>query len=137
MKGQILDYSIQTNSGVISGDDQNRYQFSGVQWRDPRNPARGQRVDFAVDGTGQAIEIYLTNQSIQLPNQLGNKNRIVAALLAFFLGGFGAHKFYLGQIGWGVAYLLFCWTFIPSIVALIEFIIYLCTSDEDFARKYG
>ena len=99
MKGQILDYSIQTNSGVISGDDQNRYQFSGVQWRDPRNPARGQRVDFAVDGTGQAIEIYLTNQSIQLPNQLGNKNRIVAALLAFFLGGFGAHKFYLGQIG--------------------------------------
>jgi TM2 domain-containing membrane protein YozV len=67
----------------------------------------------------------------------GSKNRIVAALLAFFLGAFGVHKFYLGKIGQGFLYLLFCWTFIPSVVAFVEFIIYLCTSDEDFARKYG
>lgn len=66
-----------------------------------------------------------------------SKSRISAALLAFFLGGFGVHKFYLGKIGQGFLYLIFCWTFIPSIVAFIEFIIYLCTSDEDFARKYG
>ena len=32
---------------------------------------------------------------------------------------------------------IFFWTFIPALVAFIEFIIYLCTSDEDFARKYG
>ena len=67
----------------------------------------------------------------------GSKSRISAALLALFLGGFGIHKFYLGQIGWGIVYLIFCWTFIPALVAFIEFIIYLCTSDEDFARKYG
>ncbi|UZJ74876.1 TM2 domain-containing protein [Salmonella enterica] len=60
-----------------------------------------------------------------------------AALLAFFLGGLGAHKFYLGKVGQGFLYLIFCWTFIPAIVAFIEFFIYLCTSDEDFARKYG
>lgn len=30
MKGQILDFSIQSNSGVISGDDQNRYHFTGA-----------------------------------------------------------------------------------------------------------
>ena len=42
------------------------------------------------------------------------------ALLAFFLGGLGAHKFYFGQIGIGVLYAIFVWTFIPSIVALIE-----------------
>ncbi|EOC1691855.1 TM2 domain-containing protein [Cronobacter turicensis] len=67
----------------------------------------------------------------------GNKNRISAALLAFFLGGFGAHKFYLGKIGQGLLYLIFCWTFIPSIIAFVEFIIYLCDTDEYFARKYG
>ncbi|RJX80311.1 NINE protein [Escherichia coli] len=61
---------------------------------------------------------------------------MTAALLAFFLGGLGAHKFYLGKVGQGFLY-LFCWTFIPAIVAFIEFFIYLCTSDEDFARKYG
>jgi TM2 domain-containing membrane protein YozV len=65
------------------------------------------------------------------------RNRILAALLAFFLGGFGVHKFYLGQIGLGILYLLFCWTLIPVIVALIEFLIFLFMSDEEFNRKYG
>lgn len=137
MKGQILDYSVQTNSGVISGDDQNRYHFSGAQWRGQSVPIRGQKVDFDVDGTGQATEIYAVAGATTSSSQVGEKNRIVAAILAFFLGGFGVHKFYLGRIGWGVLYLVFFWTFIPAFVAFIEFIIYLCTSDEDFARKYG
>ncbi|PDO86668.1 TM2 domain-containing protein [Kosakonia pseudosacchari] len=67
----------------------------------------------------------------------GKKSRISAALFAFFLGGFGAHKFYLGKPWQGILYLLFCWTFIPAIVSFIEFIIYLCNSDQEFARKYG
>mgnify|MGYP005675320639 CR=1 FL=1 len=41
-------------------------------------------------------------------------------LLALFVGGFGIHKFWLSEIVPGVLYLLFCWTFIPSIIALIE-----------------
>ncbi len=48
------------------------------------------------------------------------KNPTTALLLALFLGGFGAHHFYLGKIGLGVLYVLFVWTFIPAIVALIE-----------------
>jgi TM2 domain-containing membrane protein YozV len=66
-----------------------------------------------------------------------DKSRTTAAILAFFLGGFGVHKFYLGQIGLGVLYILFCWTFIPAIVAFIEFIVYLTMSDQAFAEKYG
>jgi len=65
------------------------------------------------------------------------KNRVAAALLAFFLGGFGIHKFYLGQVGLGVVYLLFFWTFIPAIIAFIEFILLLTMSDEAFNQKYG
>lgn len=76
------------------------------------------------------------------PNAFGNvaangKSKVVAALLAFFIGGFGAHKFYLGQIGMGILYLLFCWTLIPAVVAFIEFILLLAMSDEKFNRKYG
>ena len=67
----------------------------------------------------------------------GTKSRVAAALLAFFLGGIGVHKFYLGRPVWGILYLLFCWTFIPAIIAFIEFIIYLCMSDDAFAAKYG
>ena len=58
MKGNILDFSIQTNTGIISGDDQNRYNFTGAEWRGQRPPARGDRVDFDVDNTGNAIQIF-------------------------------------------------------------------------------
>lgn len=64
------------------------------------------------------------------------KNKIVAALLALLLGGLGIHKFYLGQSGKGVLYLIFCWTYIPGILAFIEGITMLCSNDENFQIKY-
>lgn len=137
MQGTVLDYSVQSNTGIISGDDQQRYNFMGNDWRGQGAPIRGQRVDFEIMQNSHAANIYLIAGVSPFGQQIGQKNRIVAALLAFFLGGFGAHKFYLGRIGWGIVYLIFCWTFIPTIVAFIEFIIYLTMSDEDFAKKYG
>ena len=68
---------------------------------------------------------------------LEGRNRIGAALFAIILGGLGVHKFYLGQTGMGVLYLIFCWTFIPMIVGFIEGIIYLTMTDEAFNAKYG
>ncbi len=65
------------------------------------------------------------------------KARSTAAILAFFLGGLGAHHFYLGNIVLGLIYLLFCMTFIPAVIALIEAIVYLCMSDEAFDAKYN
>ncbi len=55
------------------------------------------------------------------------KSKSTAALLAFFLGGLGIHRFYLGQNGVGILYLLFCWTFIPAFIAfLISSSLFLC-----------
>jgi len=68
---------------------------------------------------------------------IGTKSRVVAALLAFFLGTFGIHKFYLGQTGWGILYILFCWSFIPTLVSLIEGCLYLLSTERAFALKYG
>lgn len=64
------------------------------------------------------------------------KNKIVAGVLAILLGSIGVHKFYLGKVAAGVLYILFCWTGIPSIIALIEGIILLCSTDENFELKY-
>ena len=50
-------------------------------------------------------------------------NKLVYCILAFFLGGIGIHKFYAGKSGAGVAFLLFCWTGIPALIALIDFIV--------------
>lgn len=65
------------------------------------------------------------------------KSRTVAAILALLLGGLGAHHFYLGNTVLGVIYLVFCLTFIPALVALIEGIVFLCMSDEVFNAKYN
>jgi TM2 domain-containing membrane protein YozV len=66
----------------------------------------------------------------------GGKNRIAAALFALLLGGVGIHKFYLGLVGQGILYLLFCWTFIPAVIGFIEGIVYLTQSDASFEEKY-
>src|SRR5215472_1369729 len=49
-----------------------------------------------------------------------HKSETTALLLTFFLGGIGAHRFYLRQRGMGILYAVFCWTFIPVAAALCE-----------------
>lgn len=65
------------------------------------------------------------------------KSKSIAVLLALFLGGLGAHKFYLEKPGMGVLYLLFCWTFVPSFIAFFEALGYLFTSSEAWSQKYA
>lgn len=66
------------------------------------------------------------------------KSRVTGAVLAFFLGGLGVHKFYCGKIGLGFLYLIFFWTWIPALVALVEGILFLTntSTDDEFTRKY-
>lgn len=64
------------------------------------------------------------------------KSKIVAGILALLLGSLGVHKFYLGQTGKGILYLIFCWTYIPSILGFIEGLMILCSNDENFQIKY-
>lgn len=59
-------------------------------------------------------------------------NRYAAALLAFFLGAFGIHKLYCNKTLSGILYLIFCWTGIPYAIALVEFFLYLFSSNKDF-----
>ncbi|MCP4504190.1 MAG: NINE protein [Deltaproteobacteria bacterium] len=50
------------------------------------------------------------------------RTKETAAVLAFFLGSLGGHRFYLGQTFQGLPYLLFSWSFIPAILSLFEFV---------------
>lgn len=65
------------------------------------------------------------------------KSKTTAGVLALFLGGLGVHKFYLGQGGLGILYLLFCWTFIPAFIAFFEAIILFTMTDAAFNAKYN
>ena len=66
-----------------------------------------------------------------------DRSKITAGILALILGGLGIHKFYLGKGGQGILYLIFCWTWIPSIIAFVEGIIYLTMDEDKFDQKYN
>nr|DAL78048.1 MAG TPA: putative membrane protein [Caudoviricetes sp.] len=65
-------------------------------------------------------------------NAIGQKrvNKVVYVLLALFLGGLGAHKFYSGKTGLGILYLVFCWTLIPGLIAFVEAIVVACKKSD-------
>jgi len=71
-----------------------------------------------------------------------NSKKIVAGILAILLGCLGVHKFVLGQTRPGLimllATLLTCGTagVIMGAIGLIEGIIYLTRSDEEFHLTY-
>ena len=65
------------------------------------------------------------------------EKRFVFALIAFFLGGLGIQEFVLGNTVRGILGILFCWTFIPALVALVQLIKALCAgSDTAFLQMY-
>ncbi len=65
------------------------------------------------------------------------RNKTVAALLALFLGGFGVHKFYLGQNALGIVYLIFFWSYIPALIAFFESIGLFLMSETAFNSQYN
>lgn len=67
----------------------------------------------------------------------GRRSKTVAGLLALFLGTLGIHKFYLARPIQGVFYILFCWTFIPTIIGFIEGLVYLSMSYDKFDNTYN
>ena len=152
MRGQILDYSVQTNSGIISGDDGNRYTFTGPEWKENRVPTRGMHVDFeAVPGAEGVVEargVYLAIAPSDFTG--GAKSKVAAGVLAIVLGSFGVHKFYLGYTKQGIMMLagtifglilaiVIIGIFLViavGVIGLVEGILYLTQSDEDFERIY-
>jgi len=140
MQGKILAFDFRTGIGAVSGFDGNRYQFEVSEWNNAAMPKAGQTVDFKGEDD-RATAVYPVAGSASS----SEKSRVVAALLALFLGGLGIHKFYLGKNNAGLIMLLVSVfgiilfaipTFVIGIIAFVEFIIYLTTSDEDFESRY-
>lgn len=63
------------------------------------------------------------------PTTSSSKSKTVAALLCFFLGGLGIHRFYTGHIGLGILYLLTGGVFL--IGAIVDFVRILLGSYKD------
>ncbi|MFU8894298.1 MAG: TM2 domain-containing protein [Luteolibacter sp.] len=76
----------------------------------------------------------------------GAEKKIVAGILGILIGGLGVHKFYLGYTKEGVIQLVAglviaiatcgMGAIVPWAVGLVEGIIYLTKTDEDFVKTY-
>ena len=68
----------------------------------------------------------------------GADKKILAGVLGILLGGFGVHRFVLGDTTGGliriVIFVVTCG--IGGIIGLVEGIIYLTKSDEEFVQTY-
>src|SRR6185437_6028587 len=58
MKGNVVGFDPDTNTGAISGHDGRRYDFAKVDWHAHGTPRHGDIVDFTVEGQ-RAAQIYL------------------------------------------------------------------------------
>jgi len=69
----------------------------------------------------------------------GENKKILAGVLAIFLGWLGVHKFFLGHTKEGIIHIII--TIVScgsagSIIGIIEGIIYLLKTDEEFYQTY-
>ncbi len=73
------------------------------------------------------VGIIKREVNVIISNSTGGKkmqvNKVIYILLALFLGSFGIHKFYAGKNMQGFLHLIFFWTVIPHILAIISAII--------------
>lgn len=144
MRGQVLGVDTRAGEGVIAGDDGRRYRFKPDDWAERGEPAVGMVVDFEPEAN-RALTIFpVPGTAPALPAQAAgppDRNKFVAALLAFLLGPLGIHRFYVGRIGSGIAMLVLSMTVVGLLVsvpwALVDMLRYLMMSHGEFETRYA
>lgn len=98
MIGEIEAFNEEKQTWIITSEQQ-QFEFTQDQWTENQGPFVGDQVLF--EGIeGLAREITLIGNYPEPEENL--KSRKVAAILGLLLGGFGAHRFYLGYTRIGI-----------------------------------
>lgn len=146
MRGQVLGVDARTGEGVVAGQDGQRYRFAREDWAHRGEPAIGVEVDFEA-ANDRALSVFPipaaappVAYSAVPSGPVNDRNKYVAATLAFVIGTLGIHRFYLGRTGSGIIMLVLSITVIGLALtvpwAFIDMIRYLVMSDEEFAARY-
>ena len=107
--------------------------------------AREKGSEFAKEAKGKAKE-FSDEASEAFDKVSGDNKKVLAGVLAILLGGFGIHKFVLGYTQEGIILLVITillsifsfglLSFLVWVFTVIEGIIYLTKSDDDFYNTY-
>lgn len=94
-----------------------------------------QAVDQLFDNAIENVSIETTNSSATMLTSADDVDPIVALVLGFFLGGFGAHRFYMGtETMSALLYPITCGG-IAGIIPLVDIIV-MAINYEDMSKFY-
>lgn len=79
MKGTVLGYDKEAGSGVLRGEDGNRYDFIRAEWKSDKTPRNGVEVDFE-SRDGQAVAIYPLNAGVDFSGVTESMSETVSHL---------------------------------------------------------
>lgn len=135
MEGKILGVDAAQNQAVITTLTGERIAFAINEWKSQLELVAGMEIDYDLDtSTGQAVNVFPSiKTSSALKRRHINKTRLI--LMTIFVGGLGAHKFYVGSWGWGIIYIILCLAYIPLILSIVELIHYISLSEEEINKR--
>ncbi len=122
-------------ANIGPGETECKYCGEKITRTVTQSAGSAQQANGGINIPQDVVDQFYTAPAAAIDPSWPVKSKVTAGLLAIFLGGLGVHKFYLGKIGMGILYIVFCWTYIPALVGLVEGIIYLSSSDENFQLK--
>ncbi len=127
---RLVDCAFKPNIGDLVNVFSNEFKTIVTKIEEPKPVAPIQdKIHINIVNENKNNESQAVNtQSLSQSGKVVNK--VVYCVLALFLGAFGFHKFYAEKFGQGILYLIFCWTYIPAIISLIEFIVALTKSSD-------
>ncbi len=100
-------------------------------------------INFYADNVHMTFEPKTEEAEEEIEKKLSNKDniygksKIIAIILAIFLGRFGLHKFYLGKPALGLLYLIFSRFQIIMFLCICDVLIYILMDKETWLKKYG
>lgn len=111
MRGRIIgqDQSVY----LVLGDDGKRYQFASWDWLGKNPPRIGDAIDFVCEGDSIKSVVPLLGQ------QPSEQPQAIVAIVCWFFGLLGIHRFMVGKVGTGVLMLILSLSVIGLAVTLI------------------
>lgn len=87
----------------------------------PKNSSKKQKKASKEKETKEELKNTKTKK-VATKSKAKKVNKTLYAVLTILFGSIGINKFYAGQIKKGILSILFCWTLIPAILSVAEFI---------------
>lgn len=124
MTGKILGFDIQTRTGVISGEDGNRYSFITAEIKNLKSdPKPGMDVDFTTDEHGNALDVYVVISNAQVEMQSTNQTQSLMGICntMSFKELFSYHGCYSRSQYWKVVIGIAFYTMILGLIAKLTY----------------